>query len=572
MQIALNYLLKGRCIVDILASVPFELVFQLFIDNTSQLKVLGLLKLVRLLRLGRILTYMKFKQDLKMGLRIFQLLFVLIILVHWIGWMWYMLVSAQDSWMPPKDQNQGYTDFYNYDNLRQYTIVFYYAILLVVGNESCPLSTAQTLFSSGVVIMGAIATAFIFGNMAALMAVMNKKDSTYQEQIDFVSNTMRSIKLPEKIQNTVIDYMMHWQESPDIQQGIDKFFEILSPSLKNVIMNHIYHKIIKNMKIFDDSSEIEITYVINNLKTMLFIADDEIIRQGDFGNRMYFIASGEVEVYLSIEVSKKDIREEREDNEAELDSESDFDDDDEENQFVVQQNKIGKLKKGDYFGEVALITNLKRTTTIKSVDYSTVAYLTRENFESIKKEFPQVYINFKANIKNYSDEDFEFRRNMIRNTPYFKHLDPEIIDEIVYLLRPNRFDPNTIVIKHGDITDKIHYLKQGEIEVTIPVKTGIHLSEAHFEVLNAGSWFCAFSAFSEEVQQLVNFKAKTSWVVETIDVKDLEFIERTYLQLSDEIKKLKLSIDNKDKSELDFFRYLKPLRKALKVTFYSLLK
>ena len=358
--------------------------------------------------------------------------------------------------------------------------------------------------------MGAIATAFIFGNMAALMAVINKKDSTFQEQMDFVSNTMRSIKLPEKIQNQIIDYLMHCQESPDIQQGIDKFFEILSPSLKNVIMSHIYQKIIKNMKIFDDSSEIEVAYVINNLKTMLFIADDEIIRQGDFGNRMYFIASGEVDIYLSVEISKKELKEEQElqenqkeeqenhkeeqENHKEADSDSNsnsdsnsFEEDSDEDDFIVHQTKIGKLKKGNYFGEIALITNLKRTTTIKSVEYSTIAFLTRESFESIKKEFPQVYINFKENIKNYNDRDFEFRRNMVRNTPYFKHLDQEIIDEIVYLLRPNRFDPNTIIIKHGDITDKIHYLKQGEIEVTIPVKTGIHQSEAHFEVLNAGS-------------------------------------------------------------------------------------
>lgn len=54
--------------------------------------------------------------------------------------------------------------------------------------------------------------------------------------------------------------------------------------------------------------------------------------------------------------------------------------------------------------------------------------------------------------------------------------------------------------------------------------------------------------------------------METIDVSDLEYIERTYLQLSDEIKKLRLLIDNKDKSELDFFRYLKPLKKQLSVS------
>lgn len=62
---------------------------------------------------------------------------------------------------------------------------------------------------------------------------------------------------------------------------------------------------------------------------------------------------------------------------------------------------------------------------------------------------------------------------------------------------------------------------------------------------------------------MVNFKAKSSCIVETINIKDLEKLERTYLQLSDEIKKLKLQIANKDKSELDFFRYLKPLRAEL---------
>ena len=53
-------------------------------------------------------------------------------------------------------------------------------------------------------------------------------------------------------------------------------------------------------------------------------------------------------------------------------------------------------------------------------------------------------------------------------------------------------------------------------------------------------------------------------MIETIEVKDLEMLERTYLSLSDEIKKLRLQIGNKDKSELDFFRYLKPLRRQLK--------
>lgn len=141
----------------------------------------------------------------------------MLLLVHWTGCIWYMLVSSRDSWLPPKDLDSGQTNFYDISKIRQYTVVFYYAILLIVGNESAPQTTYQTIFSSLVVIMGAIVTAFIFGNMAALMATINKKDSQFQEQLDLVQTTMRSIKLPEAIQDQVIKYLMHCQESPDFQ-------------------------------------------------------------------------------------------------------------------------------------------------------------------------------------------------------------------------------------------------------------------------------------------------------------------------------------------------------------------
>ena len=122
---------------------------------------------------------MKVKSSLKIGFKIFQLLFFLLLLVHWIGCIWYMLVYEQDSWVPPKDLDSGITDFYEIGKFKQYTVVFYYAILLIVGNESGPTTTLQTVFSSLVVITGAIVTAFIFGNMAALMATINKKDSHF---------------------------------------------------------------------------------------------------------------------------------------------------------------------------------------------------------------------------------------------------------------------------------------------------------------------------------------------------------------------------------------------------------
>jgi len=69
----MNYI-KGRFWIDLLASIPFEkflVVDQEEASDNTTFKIFGLLKMIRLLRLGRIITYMKFKQSLKIGFRIF---------------------------------------------------------------------------------------------------------------------------------------------------------------------------------------------------------------------------------------------------------------------------------------------------------------------------------------------------------------------------------------------------------------------------------------------------------------------------------------------------------------------
>ena len=49
-----------------------------------------------------------------------------------------MLVDNRDSWLPPKDLDAGFTTFYDISRMEQYSVVFYYAILLIVGNEAAP--------------------------------------------------------------------------------------------------------------------------------------------------------------------------------------------------------------------------------------------------------------------------------------------------------------------------------------------------------------------------------------------------------------------------------------------------
>ena len=80
---------------------------------------------------------------------------------------------------------------------------------------------------------------------------------------------------------------------------------------------------------------------------------------------------------------------------------------------------IDILEEGSYFGELALLTNLKRTLNAKSLNFSTLAYMTREIVEEASKEFPQILLNLKKNMLKYNDTEMKFRMQMIENVYYF---------------------------------------------------------------------------------------------------------------------------------------------------------
>ena len=74
------YYLKGRFWIDFIASVPFDLLSYAIDSKSNQLtlQLIGLLKLVRVLRLSRLITYLNLKSELKMSLKLGKLIFFII--------------------------------------------------------------------------------------------------------------------------------------------------------------------------------------------------------------------------------------------------------------------------------------------------------------------------------------------------------------------------------------------------------------------------------------------------------------------------------------------------------------
>ena len=87
-KIAQNYIISGKFLLDVLASVPFDVLGNIFISESKQgqnFALLGLLKMIRITRIGRIITYMRAKEDMKVTLKLLQLGYFLCIYIHFVA-------------------------------------------------------------------------------------------------------------------------------------------------------------------------------------------------------------------------------------------------------------------------------------------------------------------------------------------------------------------------------------------------------------------------------------------------------------------------------------------------------
>ena len=82
-----NYLF-GRFTIDLLATLPFDKIIK---SEKLNIKMIACLKLIRILRLGRLIKYLNSSDDLKQQILIFKLIFLLLLYLHFTGCMFYFV-------------------------------------------------------------------------------------------------------------------------------------------------------------------------------------------------------------------------------------------------------------------------------------------------------------------------------------------------------------------------------------------------------------------------------------------------------------------------------------------------
>lgn len=142
-KVAVRYI-QSSFFVDFVSTVPVDTIGA-FITGESNplLKLFSLLKLVRVTRLGKMIARMNVSQQQKHLMKLFQLIFFIIMYLHCAGCLWFVIVQQDEKWVPPLDYINEDADLFQSGTYThyQYWVSVYYAVVQMTGNDLVPIGT-----------------------------------------------------------------------------------------------------------------------------------------------------------------------------------------------------------------------------------------------------------------------------------------------------------------------------------------------------------------------------------------------------------------------------------------------
>ncbi|KAG7382568.1 hypothetical protein PHYBOEH_010452 [Phytophthora boehmeriae] len=364
---ALNYLMSGWAIPDFLSWFPFEA-----LASSSQGRVLGFTKIFRLAKVSQLAR--KFNSAKKAGiLRFILLLGVVLTVVHLLACYWSWVAVG---WRAHLDENT----FVPRSLFDQYTLCW----SLVIGclNASPPpmFTAAEQISVACFMLVGNILQASVFGSVAVLISSFDEDEAAYNKKIIATSERCHFLGIPDSLAKRIRGYYENlWRETKSISSDADAFINELSPALICEVKFQLYRDMIKRIPFLSSKtlSSAVIEMLILHLRTVIYMQDDVLIRKGEFGDWMGFIGSkGSVGVLDPTSDTRKIIR---------------------------------ILRKGDYFGEMALLQRAKRSTTAVALTWVQIHVLCRNDLDSVKEQYPTQTEILESEINKYMQSKVQYK-------------------------------------------------------------------------------------------------------------------------------------------------------------------
>jgi CRP-like cAMP-binding protein len=182
--------------------------------------------------------------------------------------------------------------------------------------------------------------------------------------------------------------------------------------------------------LFADLSEEEFDQVLARIKSSQVDQESLICKEGAQGDSMYIISNGRVGIYKYNIKEKKEIL-------------------------------LNVLEGGDFFGEFSFFSQQRRSASARALTDVSLLEITREDFEEIQKQYPNVAEVLMAFYKKRVVD------TILALAPPFNALSPQDRRRLVERFSHQVIAPATVVIQEGTLPSFLYLIKSGRAEVFI---------------------------------------------------------------------------------------------------------
>eukprot|EP01062_Namystynia_karyoxenos_P036475 TRINITY_DN2656_c0_g1_i1.p1 TRINITY_DN2656_c0_g1~~TRINITY_DN2656_c0_g1_i1.p1 ORF type:complete len:1182 (+),score=263.23 TRINITY_DN2656_c0_g1_i1:182-3727(+) len=344
-----RYYLRSWFSFDLLYSVPWDLSLG-FVSREVQY-----ISFLRLLSVARVPFLFKSSSPLvtnrPMAVKGFLFFFYIAVGLHLLACVW-MLAGG---FTAGQDDDDGSNDSLS----TRYLKGLYWAIttMTTVGyGDIVPTSDEARLLSAVAMLIGAGLFAYIMGNISTLLINEDPFQSRMREKKKNLAALFKHYEIPISLQKetflvfpTIIDRVLTQTEDT---------LGALPPHMQERLTHQIKLRIVIGVPLFRGASRKVLSMLAARFTQHLVSSGVYVLRQGEPGEELFILNKGIVDVYIN----------------------------DPEN---GQEKRVGSIRMGKWFGEIALIKHCTRTASIKTSTACELFVLHRDDFRKVARIYPE---------------------------------------------------------------------------------------------------------------------------------------------------------------------------------------
>ncbi|MEI6386595.1 MAG: ion transporter [Spirochaetota bacterium] len=358
--------LRGGFAIDLIAAIPFEIIPVLIFGSIPAEKGhLGLFLSLQVLTFIRLLKAVPLLRDFfeVLGLipalrRLFTFGFWFAIAVHFMSLGW--VITGLGNMSVTGIELESYT------NIEKYVRAMYWVtttIATIGYGDYYPNHkvTYQIVYTIVVQVVGVGMYSYLIANVSSLVQNLDVARAAYQRKLEEVNSFLRAQNIPAPMQERVRDYYSYlWSQKRSVESG--SVVDNMPKSLALDILLFLNSDLIAKVELFKGADEIFIREAVQLLRPLVFLPDEYIIRQGEYGDCMYFITGGEVEI-------------------------------------LIGPKRVAKLGAGSPVGETALVESGRRNASVRCLSYATGYVLSKDDFDALRAKYPEFDAQVRAVVE-----------------------------------------------------------------------------------------------------------------------------------------------------------------------------